>query len=64
MSNDLLKYLSTQLQQDRLRIIEDLGDGKAQDYAEYKYSAGVVRGLLMANTLIAETAERLENSDE
>ena len=64
MSNDLLKYLSTQLQQDRLRIIEDLGDGKAQDYAEYKYSAGVVRGLLMANTLIAETAERLEKSDE
>ena len=64
MSNDLLKYLSTQLQQDRLRILEDLGDGKAQDYAEYKYSAGVVRGLLMANTLIAETAERLENSDE
>lgn len=64
MSNDLLKYLSSQLQQDRLRIIEDLGDGKAQDYAEYKYSAGVVRGLLMANTLIAETAERLEKSDE
>ena len=64
MSTDLLKYLSKQLQEDRLRIIEDLGDGKAQDYAEYKYSAGVVRGLLMANTLIAETAERLEGSDE
>lgn len=64
MSKDVLKYLSTQLQQDRLRILEDLGDGKAQDYAEYKYSAGVVRGLLIANTLIAETAERLENSDE
>jgi hypothetical protein len=64
MSKDVLKYLSTQLQQDRIRILEDLGDGKAQDYAEYKYSAGVVRGLLLANTLIAETAERLENSDE
>jgi hypothetical protein len=64
MSKDVFKYLSTQLQQDRIRILEDLGDGKAQDYAEYKYSAGVVRGLLLANTLIAETAERLENSDE
>ncbi len=64
MSTDVLKYLSEQLQKERLRIIEDLGDGKAKDLAEYKYSAGVVRGLLMANNLIAETAERLENSDE
>lgn len=64
MSKDVLKYLSEQLQKERLRIIEDLGDGKAKDLAEYKYSAGVVRGLLMANNLIAETAERLENSDE
>ena len=59
-----MKYLSEQIQKERLRIIEDLGDGKAKDLAEYKYSAGVVRGLLMANNLIAETAERLENSDE
>jgi len=64
MSKDVLKYLSEQIQKERLRIIEDLGDGKAKDLAEYKYSAGVVRGLLMANNLIAETAERLENSDE
>ena len=64
MTKDVLKYLSEQLQKERLRIIEDLGDGKAKDLAEYKYSAGVVRGLLMANNLIAETAERLENSDE
>ena len=61
---DVLKHLSKSLQEERLRIIEDLGDGKAKDLAEYKYSAGVVRGLLMANNLIAETAERLENSDE
>lgn len=64
MSKDVLKYLSEQIQKERLRIIEDLGDGKAKDLAEYKYSAGVVRGLLMANNLIAETAERLETSDE
>lgn len=64
MTKDVLKHLSKSLQEERLRIIEDLGDGKAKDLAEYKYSAGVVRGLLMANNLIAETAERLENSDE
>ena len=64
MTKDVLKHLSKNLQEERLRIIEDLGDGKAKDLAEYKYSAGVVRGLLMANNLIVEMAERLENSDE
>jgi len=64
MTKDVLKHLSKALQEERLRIIEDLGDGKAKDLAEYKYSAGVVRGLLMANNLIVEMAERLENSDE
>lgn len=64
MTKDVLKHLSKNLQEERLRIIEDLGDGKAKDLAEYKYSAGVVRGLLMANNLIVEMAERLETSDE
>ena len=64
MTNEVLKHLSKSIHEERLRIIEDLGDGKAKDLAEYKYSAGVVRGLLMANNLIAEMAERLETSDE
>lgn len=62
--NDVLRHLSKVIQEERLRIIEDLGDGKAKDHAEYKYSCGVVRGLLMANTTIAEMAERLETSDD
>ena len=61
---DVLEHLSKQLQQDRLRIIEDMGDGKAKDLAEYKFSCGVVRGLLMANNHIVELAERLEKADE
>jgi hypothetical protein len=61
---DVLEHLSKQLQQDRLRIIEDMGDGKAKDHSEYKYSCGVVRGLLIANNHIIELAERLEKADE
>jgi hypothetical protein len=61
---DVLEHLAKQIQQDRLRIIEDMGDGKAKDHAEYKFSCGVVRGLLMANNHILELVERLENSDE
>jgi hypothetical protein len=61
---DVLEHLAKQIQQDRIRIIEDMGDGKAKDHAEYKFSCGVVRGLLIANNHILELAERLENSDE
>lgn len=61
---DVLEHLAKQIQHDRLRIIEDMGDGKAKDHAEYKFSCGVVRGLLMANNHILELVERLENSDE
>ena len=62
--NEVLRHLSKVIQEERMRIIEDLGDGKAKDHGEYKYSCGIVRGLLMANTTIAEMAERLESSDD
>jgi hypothetical protein len=61
---DVLEYLAQQIHEDRLRMVEDLGEGKAKDHAEYKFSCGVVRGLLMANNRILELAERLENADE
>ena len=61
---DALQYLSKQLNEERQRIMEDLADGKAKDHAAYSFSCGVIRGLLVANNLIAEMAERLENSDE
>ena len=61
---DVLEHLAKQIQADRVRMIEDLGDGKAKDLAEYKFSCGVVRGLLMANNHILELVERLEKADE
>ena len=61
---DVLEHLAKQIQADRVRMIEDLGEGKAKDHAEYKFSCGVVRGLLMANNHILELVERLEKADE
>ena len=61
---DALKYLSDQLLEERNRIAEDLSDGKAKDLGEYKYSCGVVRGLLIANSYIDELSKRLEQDDE
>jgi hypothetical protein len=61
---DVLEHLAKKLQEDRLRMIEDLGEGKAKDHAEYKFSCGVVRGLLMANNHILELIDRIEKDDE
>lgn len=64
MSNDLLKYISDKLNAEINHISDDLARGSAKDHGEYKWSCGIIRGLTLANTIIAETAQRMENEDE
>ena len=64
MSSDLLKYLSNKIQEE-LKVIEnDTAMGHAKDFGDYKYACGIYRGLLVANNLIAETAQRMEQDDD
>jgi len=64
MSNDLLQYLSSKVQEE-LKVIEyDMAMGHAKDFGAYKYAAGIYRGLLMANNLLMETAQRMEHDDD
>lgn len=53
-----------QIEDRRKQLIESLGDGAAKDYASYQHAAGMVRGLLTAQSLIADLAKNLENFDE
>lgn len=64
MSYEPLEYLNDQIEQQRKAIIESLGDGSAKDYASYQQSVGVVRGLLIAQSLISTLQNNMENSDE
>lgn len=64
MSSDLLKYLSDKLNDEVTRLSDDLARGGAKDHGEYKWVCGIIRGLTMANTIIAETAQRMENDDD
>jgi hypothetical protein len=64
MSNDILRHLSNKVQEE-LKIIEaDMAMGRAEDFGAYKYACGIYRGLLVANNLIAETAQRMEQDDD
>ena len=64
MSNDILKYLSDKIQEEMKVIEQDMVRGVAKDFSEYRHSAGVYRGLLIANNLIIETAERMNKADD
>ena len=64
MSNDILKYLSDKIQEEMKVIEQDMVRGVAKDFSEYRHSAGVYRGLLIANNLIIEPAERMEKDDD
>ena len=64
MSNDLLKYISGKVQEEISVMSNDLSLGGAKDHGEYKYACGIIRGLMIANSILADTAQRMENDDE
>lgn len=64
MSNDLLQYLAKKVQEEIDVISGDLARGTAKDHGEYKYACGIIRGLMMANGMFADTAQRLEQDDD
>lgn len=59
-----LELLMSQIEERRKAIIESLGDGSAKTLEEYKQAVGMVRGLLTAQSLIADLAKTMENYDE
>lgn len=64
MSRDLLKYLSEKVNAEVAHMSDDLARGSAKDHGEYKWACGIIRGLTMANTILAETAQKMENDDD
>jgi hypothetical protein len=59
-----LEYLLSKLQEERIAKGEAMADGALQSYEDYKYVTGVIRGLLIAEGLIKDLADRMENSNE
>ena len=64
MADDLLKYLSGKLQEEMKVMESECVRGHAKDFGDYKYACGIYRGLLIANNILIETAERMKKDDE
>ena len=64
MNDDLLKYLSSKVQSEINVLSDDLARGTAKDHGEYKYACGIIRGLMIANGIFADTAQKMEQDDD
>ena len=64
MSDNLLKYIAGKVQEEIDVMSNDLALGGAKDHGEYKYACGIIRGLMIANSILADTAQRMENDDD
>jgi len=60
MSLDLLKHLSNKITEEMQVISDDIAMGKAKDFGEYKHAVGILRGLMIANSILAATADKYE----
>lgn len=60
MSIDILKHLSNRMQEEIRVITDDLALGKAKDHGDYKYATGMIRGLMVANSIVADMADKYE----
>ena len=60
----ILGYLKNKFAEEQKHRAESLANGSASSMEEYKYVAGVIRGLALATETIEDLVQRLEKSDE
>ena len=59
----VLELILEKLDDQKTRTVDDIATGN-RSFDEYKYSCGVVRGLLIAAELIKDLEEQMEKSDD
>ena len=60
---NVLELILEKLDDQKTRTVDDIATGN-RSFDEYKYSCGVVRGLLIAADLIKDLEEQMEKSDD
>jgi hypothetical protein len=60
----ILQHLLRELKERERTLSENLSDGSAKDYAEYKELCGQVQGLLFAQFLIKDLVRKMESFED
>ncbi len=63
MNNDALQLLATRIDEEVEKSSEVLSNGGAQDYGDYKWRCGIIRGYRLAKGLILDIVERNGEDD-
>ena len=60
----LLAYLAKEMVKEKAAQVDFLAAGRAADYAEYRHICGVIRGLDVAESLVNNLVQKMEEDDE
>lgn len=63
-NNRLLTYLISEITKLSSEQAAFIASGRATDYADYRHTCGVIRGLAHAESIVRDLVQRLEKSDE
>ncbi len=62
---ETLLLLAQKIGEERTVILEDMGMGRAKDYAQYQNAAGVLTGFMKVQCIIAEMLRQVrEDGDD
>jgi hypothetical protein len=64
MDSKILTHIAEKINEELDKSTQSLGEGKAQDYGDYKWRCGIIRGYLLAKGLIAEVAYKEEHDKD
>lgn len=63
-TSKLISYVKHELAKQKEQFEASLSAGRAEDFAEYKYICGVIRGLNLSDEILSDLASRLEHDDD
>ncbi len=62
---ETLMALARKIEEERKVIADDLGMGRAKEFAQYQHSCGIIRGYCVVQGIIADELRRMkEDGDE
>ena len=64
MSNSTLELALKKIEDERKAIVENLADGVAKDYADYKGMCGVIKGLRTAQYELNDLLRKIKDDDD
>ena len=64
MQTDALTLLQKQMEEEKVSVVDALVSAAAADHAEYRAMCGQIRGLAIAQRLVADMEKRLQRQEE